>query len=180
MSTEWLYALPIMITNQSLFTNYIVWWNNCLLWSIRTPCSYARTFCSYNNSIHAHDKITVTHRHISHFLFLSSLPVNQSSASSSRILWIFFSRHLQHLDLQMVSSCQIYSRMSFWLCSYVLFSGQMSGIAGKEDCTSASWLHIPCDWRFLPGAGQWNLQHIDIPAVTSQAKTLAQCHVSSV
>lgn len=46
----------------------------------------------------------------------------------------------------------------------------MSGIAGKEGCTSAGWTHIPCDWRFLPGAGRWNLQHTDIPMVQFKQK----------
>lgn len=111
-------------------------------------------------------KITATHT----LSWLNSLLVRSAYPELDFGKVFIFSWHLEHLDLQLVSSCQIYSRSSFWLCSYVPFAGQMSCNTGMEGCTSASWLHILCDWHFLPGAGRWNLQHRDIPVVQFKAK----------
>lgn len=71
-----------------------------------------------------------------------------------------------NVDLQMAFAPHIYSRTSFWHCSCVPFAGQKSGTAGRGGCTGAGWLHIPCDWRSLPGGGLWNLQQRGIPVET--------------
>lgn len=61
-------------------------------------------------------------------------------------------------SLQRESSLRICSKRSSWQRSCARYAGQKSGRSGKEDSTSANWLHILCGWRSPHGAGRWSLK----------------------